>query len=718
MSKFDEKKNKILSFMKDDLYVPMKKKELALLMQVKKEDKEIFNKIISELLNDGFVEITKKGKLKLSAENFIQGVFVSNARGFGFVAVEGQEKDYFVPEECVHGAFHKDTVLARILKHSGGKRQEAEIIKVLEHGITEVVGIFQKSENYGFVVPDDLKMSQDIFISKENTFGAVDGHKVVVQITDYGKKGKKPEGRIVEIIGHMDDPGVDILSVIKSYGLPFEFNEKVLNQASKIPEKVTEKDCEGRLDLRNLLTITIDGEDAKDLDDAVSLTETDEGYRLGVHIADVTNYVPENSALDQEALKRGTSVYLVDRVIPMLPHILSNGICSLNVNQDRLTLSCLMTVNFQGQIIDYEIAESVIRVKYRMDYTTVQKILNHDRQSVKDYKSLTPTILKMNKVAGLLRRNRRQRGSIDFDFPESRIILSEDGKPVNIVPYERTDATRMIEDFMLAANETVAEHFFWQEIPFLYRTHGLPDSEKVQKLLIFIQNFGYYIKRVGKTKSKVSKDEIHPKEIQKLLDRISGTPEEALIGRLTLRSMKRAQYSVTCDGHFGLACRFYCHFTSPIRRYPDLQIHRIIKEQIRGKLSEKRIQHYKGILGEVAKHCSETEHRADEAERETDKLKKAEYMEQRIGKEYAGVISGITRWGIYVELPNTVEGLIHVSTIPGDFYYYREETYEMVGEETGRVFRLGDSVKIRVNGVQKDLRIINFTLVEKENGVN
>ena len=465
-----------------------------------------------------------------------------------------------------------------------------------------------------------------------------------------------------------------------------------------------------------MVMITIDGEDAKDLDDAVSVSFDGTNYQLGVHIADVTNYVQENSALDREALKRGTSVYLVDRVIPMLPHALSNGICSLNEGVDRLALSCLMTVDRKGAITDYEICESVIRVDHRMSYTQVKAILEDEtlvkkEEAYQKYADLLPMLQRMEELADILREKRRKRGSIDFDFPECKIYLDREGHPVEIKPYERNVATRIIEDFMLAANETVAQHFYWQELPFVYRVHGVPDADRIQKLSTLIHNFGYYMKNMDRKGSKVGSEEIHPKEIQKLLDKIAGTPEEAMISRLTLRSMKQAKYSVESSGHFGLACQFYCHFTSPIRRYPDLQIHRIIKEQLRGRLKEDRILHYREILPEVAKHSSEMERRADEAERETDKLKKVEYMETRIGEEFEGVISGVTGWGIYVELPNTVEGLVHVSRLPGDYYFYNETTYEMVGEATGRAFKLGMPVRVRVEECDRFTRTIDFSLV-------
>ena len=527
-----------------------------------------------------------------------------------------------------------------------------------------------------------------------------------MEITDYGYGSKSPEGVVTEILGHKNDPGVDIISIVKGYDLPVEFPERVLNQAERVSSPVSEADMAGRLDLRDVDMVTIDGEDAKDLDDAVSLSMDGNLYCLGVHIADVTNYVQENSALDREALKRGTSVYLVDRVIPMLPHALSNGICSLNAGEDRLALSCLMKIDSRGQVTDYKIAETVIHVNRRMTYTDVRKILeDEDGGVIAKYKELVPMFRQMAELAAILRGRRKARGSIDFDFPETKITLTPDGVPVKIAPYERNTATKLIEDFMLIANETVAQHFHWQELPFVYRTHDNPDPEKIQKLAAFISNFGYSM--------KLTQDEVHPKELQKLLGRIEDTPEEALISRLTLRSMKRARYTTENTGHFGLACAYYCHFTSPIRRYPDLQIHRIIKDQLRGRLKEARISHYEEILPEVAKHSSKMERQADEAERETDKLKKVQYMESRIGAIFEGVISGITSWGIYVELENTIEGMIKVSDLPGDFFYYEEENYEMVGEMTGKRYKLGERLTVQVKETNRFHRTIDFCIPQE-----
>lgn len=702
-----KRKKIILDIVKDEHYVPMKAKELAILLQVSKEDRPDLDYVLHELVASGEIMLSKRGKYSKPENHILTGTFMATAKGFGFVSVEGMEEDIYIKENRTGGALDKDIVQLVLLPSKGGKRQEGEVIKVISHGITEVVGIFQKNKDFGFVKADNQKFAKDIYIPEARSKGAVTGHKVVVKLTDFGSKSKNPEGIVKEILGHVNDPGVDILSIIKSFHLPEEFPKPVMEQAGQIETEVLEEEKQGRLDLRAWQTVTIDGEDAKDLDDAVTLTKEENRYTLGVHIADVTHYVTENSPLDKEALKRGTSVYLVDRVIPMLPHRLSNGICSLNEGVDRLALSCIMEIDEKGNVIGHNIAETVIRVDRRMSYTSVKKILeDRDEAERKEYEALVPMFELMQELAALLREKRKQRGSIDFDFPETKIILDEKGKPIEIKPYERNTATKIIEDFMLITNETIAEDYFWQEIPFVYRTHDTPDPERIERLEVFINNFGYGIKN--------NREGIHPKELQKLLARIEDSPEEALISRLTLRSMKQAKYTVENSGHFGLSAKYYCHFTSPIRRYPDLQIHRIIKENLHGGIAEKRIKHYSSILPQVAEQSSEMERRADEAERDTEKLKKTEYMSKRIGERFTGVISGMSTYGIYVELPNTVEGMIHVNSLTDDYYYYKEETYEMVGEQKHRVFKLGQTIDIIVEDTDKLLRTIDFCLAEPE----
>ncbi len=700
----ENRKNMIYEFMCSDLYVPMKLKEMAILMDVPRDERGDLEQVLSELLNEGKIELSRRGKYSRAESRLLCGTFAGNVRGFGFVSVEGEEKDIFIPEAQVNGAMDGDLVQISLPPGKpSGKRREGVVEKILQRGVTRLVGTFQKSKSFGFVVPDNLKLAQDVFVPLEHSQGAVDGHKVVVELTGYGSDRKKPEGKVVEIIGHINDPGTDIMSIIKGYDLPVEFPEKVLKQAENVAKPVSTADMAGRKDIRDWQTVTIDGEDAKDLDDAITLTREGDHYRLGVHIADVTNYVQERSALDGEALNRGTSVYLVDRVIPMLPHSLSNGICSLNAGEDRLALSCIMLIDKKGNLVDHELAETVVRVDRRMSYTSVRKILkDQDEAERAEYQELIPMFERMEELAAILREKRRKRGSIDFDFPETKMVLDEEGKPLEIKPYERNVATRIIEDFMLLANETVAQDFFWQELPFVYRTHDTPDSEKIQKLGLFINNFGYSI--------RISQEDIHPKELQKLLDKIEDTPEEPLISRLTLRSMKQARYTTVNTGHFGLATQYYCHFTSPIRRYPDLQIHRIIKETLRGKMTEKRITHYEELLPEVAARSSQMERRADEAERETEKLKKVEYMSEHIGETFEGVISSVTAWGMYVELSNTIEGMIHVTSLKGDYYHYHEDTCELVGEATGTRYRLGQKIQIVVADTDRMLRTINFVL--------
>ncbi len=708
---FEKRKKVVYDLICDSLYIPMKFKELAMLLQVPKEQREELREVLESLEADGRIYLSKRGKYCKGEAKHLTGTFRASLKGFGFVVVEDGNADVYISGDDVNGAFDGDQVEFVITKDAQGQRRsrEGRIVRIIARGMTTVVGLFQKKEqqNYGFVLPDNQRFPHDIFIPDEKSKGAVSGHKVVVELTSYGEAGRKPEGRVTEIIGHINDPGTDIMSIVRGYDLPVEFSEKILNQADRACKDVTKADMAGRKDLRGWQMVTIDGEDAKDLDDAVSLTMEGERYLLGVHIADVTNYVQENSAIDREALARGTSVYLADRVIPMLPHKLSNGICSLNAGEDRLALSCMMTVDSRGLVVSHEIAETVIHVNERMTYTSVKKILDDkDPDEIERYRDLVPMFERMRELSHILRERRKRRGSIDFDFPETKMVLDKEGKPLEIRPYDRNIATKLIEDFMLLANETVAEDFYWQELPFVYRTHEAPDEEKIRKLATFINNFGYSM--------HVGVNEIRPKEIQKLLAKVEDRPEEALICRLALRSMKQARYLPENIGHFGLAANYYTHFTSPIRRYPDLQIHRIIKDNIRGRMNEEKIAHYQSILPEVTKHSSEMERRAEEAERETVKLKKVEYMRQYIGDEFEGVISGITKWGMYVELPNTVEGMVHVANMSDDHYDYYEERYEMTGVHTGKVYKLGQKVRVRVLNADRMMRTIDFEIADEQ----
>lgn len=746
MSNYVEKKKKVLQVINDKHYKPLKQKELAFLFQVPQEEREEFREILAELVKEGKVLLTKRGKYQSLSEVTKIGKFTGHQKGFGFVTVEGEEEDYYIPDFATGGALHNDKVMIKLMKAPTGRRKEAEVVQIIEHGTTEIVGYFQKNKSFGFVIPDNQKISDDIFIAKKDTMGAVTGHKVVVKLTSFGDNRRKPEGKVIEILGHVNDPGTDILSIVRAFNMPMEFARDVMDYLDCIPDLVSEEEIEGRMDIRNWCTVTIDGEDAKDLDDAITLTRNESGFQLGVHIADVTHYVKEHSPLDKEALKRGTSVYLVDRVIPMLPHKLSNGICSLNAGEDRLALSCIMDIDNSGKVIGHCIAETVIHVDRRMSYNQVDAILRAQaictegvydgidygnreflennnistevneisiclndggvvsgKEILREYKDYLDCFTNMQELSDILRRKRMDRGSIDFDFPESKILLTEDGEPVEIGPYDRNPAHKIIEDFMLMANETIAEDYFWQDIPFEYRVHGIPDGEKVERLSNMIAGFGYHFKSSG--------ENIHPKEFQKLLRRIEGTPEEGFISRMTLRTMQQARYSTQCNGHFGLATKYYCHFTSPIRRYPDLQIHRIIKENLQGKLTGKRLAHYSGILSQVADSNSQNERRAQEAEREVEKLKKVQYMSKRIGEVYEGIVSGVTGYGLYVELPNTVEGMVRIASIPDDFYIYHEDSMSIVGKDTGNTYAMGQKVMVKVVHVDKLLRTIDFELV-------
>jgi len=729
----EERKQMLLTLMKDPTYVPMKLKELAMLLGVPKEQRKDLEEVLNELVASGKVGISKKGKYARS-EVFAQtGIFSAHHRGFGFVTIEGRDGDLFVPPDDTGDAMDRDTVQVIIDENGRGGRAEARVLKVLKHANETLIGTFEKNKSFGFVIPDNPRITMDIFIPQGKENGAVSGHKVVVKLDTYATRNKNPEGHVQEILGHINDPGVDILSIVRAYGLPEEFPEDVMEEVSHAPEELSadyvaeEIGKNGRVDLRDVPMVTIDGEDAKDLDDAVSVSkETINGetiYHLGVHIADVSHYVKEGTSLDAEAYKRGTSVYLVDRVIPMLPHRLSNGICSLNAGCDRLAMSCLMDIDEKGIIVGHKICESVVRIDRRMTYTAVNAILEAKngteepqtdapekekskekaefaKKCLEEYADFVPMFLLLDETARVLRKKRMARGAVDFDFPECKIILDAKGRPVEIRPYERNAATMLIEDCMLAANETVAEDYYWQQIPFLYRSHEKPDGEKIKRFGILINNFGYSI--------RLQNGELHPKEMQKLLEKAAGSPEEALLARLALRSMKQAKYTTECMGHFGLAANYYTHFTSPIRRYPDLQIHRIIKENLHGGLTKKRIAHYEKILPEVAIWTSSRERLADEAERETDKAKKVQFMERHIGEEFTGVISGISNYGFYVELPNTVEGMVRLANLDGDYYVFDEEHYELVGERTRKKFKLGQTVKIQVVSVDRYLKTIDF----------
>ncbi|MFC7394511.1 ribonuclease R [Scopulibacillus cellulosilyticus] len=701
--------------MKEEAYKPMTLTELEEVFDL--TDSEAFKtfvKTLNKMEDQGLIVRTRSNRYGLPEKmNLIRGKVQGHAKGFAFIIPDEADKydDVYVAQGDLNGAMNGDTVIVRLSHESSGERPEGVVIRIIERGVTRTVGTYDDNKHFGFVIPDDKRIPNDIFIPKEEINGAVDGHKVVVEITKYPEGRMNAEGKIVEILGHKNDPGIDILSVIYKYNLPQEFPDEVIAEANAAPDEIDPSEIEGRRDLRNETIVTIDGEDAKDLDDAVNVVKLDNGnYKLGVHIADVSYYVKEDSALNEEALERGTSIYLVDRVIPMIPHRLSNGICSLNPNVDRLTISCEMEITPSGKVVNYDIFPSVINTTERMTYTNVRKILlKEDQEVINRYEKLVPFFELMAELAEILRGRRRERGAIDFDFPEAKIIIGNEGKPVDVVIRERSIAERLIEEFMLCANETVAEHFHWLDLPFIYRIHEEPDPDKLARFYNFAVNFGYVVKG--------SIDNIHPKTLQSLLEEVKGEPEEPIINTVMLRSMQQAKYFHESLGHFGLSTDFYTHFTSPIRRYPDLIVHRLIRKYLFEKQIDSKTKHYwEKELPEIARHASERERRAVDAERETDDLKKAEYMEDKIGETFDGVISSVTNFGLFVELPNTIEGLVHISYLTDDYYHYHEEHMALVGERTGNVFRIGDQIEVRVIDVNVDERSIDFEIVGmKEN---
>ncbi|RAK18591.1 ribonuclease R [Anoxybacillus vitaminiphilus] len=705
----DELKEQLLTFMRDEAYKPLTVQELEEAFQI--EDAAQFKEFVKALVameEEGLIVRTRSNRYGVPEKmNLVRGKVAGHAKGFAFVVPEDPAlDDIFIPPSELKNAMHGDTVLVRISSQTSGARKEGTIVRIIERGVTEIVGTYTESKNFGFVIPDDKKIVNDIFIPKHAKNGAVEGHKVVVRLTTYPEGRISAEGEVVKILGHKNDPGVDILSIIHKHGLPLQFPEDVIEHANSIPDTISEEDLKGRRDLRDQMIVTIDGEDAKDLDDAVTVTKLENGnYKLGVHIADVSHYVTEGSPIDREAYERGTSVYLVDRVIPMIPHRLSNGICSLNPKVDRLTLSCEMEVNEHGEVVSHEIFQSVIRTTERMTYSDVNKILvDKDEELRKKYEPLVPMFELMAELAEILRNKRMERGAIDFDFKEAKVLVNEDGKPYDVVLRERSVAERLIEEFMLLANETVAEHFHWLNVPFIYRVHEDPKPEKLQRFLEFITNFGYVVKGTG--------NQIHPRALQEVLEAVRGEPEEMVISTVMLRSMKQARYDAESLGHYGLSTEFYTHFTSPIRRYPDLIVHRLIRTYlINGQLDAETQEKWAEKLPDIAEHASNMERRAVEAERETDDLKKAEFMEDKIGMEFDGIISSVTSFGLFVELPNTIEGLVHVSYLTDDYYRYDEHHYAMIGERTGKVYRIGDEITVRVINVDKEERIVDFEIV-------
>ncbi|MFJ7951306.1 ribonuclease R [Lysinibacillus sp. NPDC096418] len=705
----DPLQSRLLDFFGEEEYNPLTVGEIE--EEFGFEDADEFKELVKILVRmegQGLVVRSRSNRYGLPERmNLLRGKFIGHAKGFGFVTpdVEGMD-DVFIPPHEVNGAINGDTVLIRVLKESFGDRREGTITKVVERGQTKFVGTFQANRGFGFVVLDDKKLPMDIFIAKGDTLGAVDGHKVVVEIATWPEDLKSATGYITKILGHKNDPGVDILSILYKHDIPPEFPSEVISAAQQVPDEITEADLKDRRDLRHETIVTIDGADAKDLDDAVTVTKNVDGtYKLGVHIADVSYYVTQGSVLDIEAYDRATSVYLTDRVIPMIPHRLSNGICSLNPQVDRLTLSCEMIIDENGNVISHEIFQSVIKTTERMTYRDVYKILEEqDEELIERYKALVPMFKDMAELSNILRNKRTLRGAIDFDFKESKVIVNEDGWPVDIELRERTVAEKLIEDFMLVANETVAEHFHWMNVPFIYRIHEDPKPEKLQRFFEFVTNFGILIKGTGNT--------IHPKALQDVLKAIEGMPEEPVISTMLLRSMQQAKYYPESIGHFGLSTDFYTHFTSPIRRYPDLIVHRLIRTYLVNKdTSQETITQWSMAMDEIADHTSERERRAVDAERDTDALKKAQYMSDKIGEEFEGIVSSVTNFGMFIELPNTIEGLVHISNMTDDYYRFDDRQMIMIGERTNRQFRIGDEVKVRVANVIIEESSIDFEIV-------
>lgn len=700
---------KLLSFMKEEAYKPLTVQELEEMLNITEaeEFKELVKALVA-LEEKGLIVRTRSDRYGIPEKmNLIKGKISAHAKGFAFLLPEDTSlSDVFIPPNELNTAMNGDIVMVRLNSQSSGSRQEGTVIRILERAIQRVVGTYTETRNFGFVIPDDKKITSDIFIPKNGKNGAAEGHKVVVKLTSYPEGRMNAEGEVETILGHKNDPGIDILSVIHKHGLPGEFPADAMEQASSTPDTIDEKDLKDRRDLRDQVIVTIDGADAKDLDDAVTVTKLDDGsYKLGVHIADVSHYVTENSPIDKEALERGTSVYLVDRVIPMIPHRLSNGICSLNPKVDRLTLSCEMTINSQGQVTEHEIFQSVIKTTERMTYSDVNKILVDDDEELKQkYEPLVPMFKDMERLAQILRDKRMDRGAVDFDFKEAKVLVDDEGAVKDVVIRERSVAEKLIEEFMLVANETVAEHFHWMNVPFIYRIHEEPNAEKLQKFLEFVTTFGYVVKGTA--------GNIHPRALQSILDAVRDRPEETVISTVMLRSMKQAKYDPQSLGHFGLSTEFYTHFTSPIRRYPDLIVRRLIRTYlINGKVDEATQEKWAERLPDIAEHTSSMERRAVDAERETDDLKKAEYMLDKIGEEFDGMISSVTNFGMFVELPNTIEGLVHVSFMTDDYYRFDEQHFAMIGERTGNVFRIGDEITVKVVDVNKDERNIDFEIV-------
>ena len=728
----EEQELKVLNLIKDKDYAPMKAKEIAMIMHVPKNEYNELLNILGKLEMEMKIQKNRKNQYRPVEEVYYDGIYRKNQKGFGFVKIEDQEDEIYIAKENSKNALNGDRVLVEIIEEKNKvKKAEGKVVKILKHEKDTIVGRFENNKNFGFVVPDDKNFGTDIFISKKNFGKARNNHKVLVKITKYPEKGKKAEGKIIEVLGNVNEAGVDMLSLIREHHLPSTFPEPVVEEAKKCGNQIDENDITNRRDLREELIFTIDGEDAKDLDDAVKVTKLDNGnYKLDVHIADVSYYVKPNSLLDQEALLRGTSIYMLGRVIPMLPRELSNGICSLNAGEDRFTLSCSMEINEKGEVVSSDVYKAVINVTERMTYTNVQKILdylntnkqevsnnadqkelntqdNEDEEIINQYEPYFQEFKLMEELALILKHKRLEQGYLNLDIPESKIELDIDGRVTNIKKYETTFANEIIEQFMLTANETIAEKFFWLDAPFIYRVHEKPDYEKVQELNKFLFNFGLKI--------KANKDNIYPKEFAKVLEEVQGKDEEKVVSNLVLRTLKIARYEASNEGHFGIASKYYCHFTSPIRRYPDLFIHRVISQYLEDNydLEESFVEEYKKQAEERAKQSSERENIATKVERESEDIKKAEYMEGRIGEEYEGIISSVTSFGIFVELENTVEGLIRFDDLGDEYFIYDEDRKMLIGEHTKTTYKIGDKINIRVKDASKLMRTVDFEKNER-----
>ena len=705
----DEKEEAILNFMKDKDYVPMKPKEIAMVLNIPKDKMGELIAILNKLEEECKIIKNRKNRYKINDEKLLEGVYRRNTKGFGFVKVEDQEDEIYISRENSLNALNEDKVLIKVLDIKESKKSaEGKVVKILSHKKNTLVGTFQKNKNFGFVVPDDKIFGTDIFISKSNMGKARNNHKVLVEITKYPEGKQNAEGKIIEILGRPNEAGVDMLSIIKEYNLPSTFPEQVIKEAKNKGDKIDKNEIKNRVDLRDKEIFTIDGEDAKDLDDAVRVEKLADGnYILDVHIADVSYYVPQDSLLDKEAYLRGTSIYMLGRVIPMLPRELSNGICSLNANEDRFTLSCSMKINSNGEVIDSKIYKGIIKVTQRMNYNDVQKILDKsDKEVLKKYEKYIGQFELMEELAKILKTRRVEKGYLNLEIPESKIELDQDGWAIDVHKYETNFSNEIIEQFMLTANETIAEKFYWLEAPFIYRIHEEPDIDKIKEANKFLYNMNLKI--------KANKDKIHPKAFAKVLEEVKGKEEERVVSNLLLRTLKLAKYSDENLGHFGIAGRYYCHFTSPIRRYPDLFIHRIISNYLENEydVSNEFKEKYKAIAKQAALNSSEREKIAVKAEREAEKIKKAEYMEKHIGEEYQGVISNITSFGMFVELENTVEGLVSFRSLGNEYFIYDENKKILIGEVSKKIYKIGDIVKIKVKDANKILRQVDFEIID------